>query len=186
MKVHVLALAAAGCAHSGYQALEPNNLPLTIAPVYDDVPRVRETQFTKPDGTSAGTASTIVGYDKVLADFTYKRGDDIIDEQDFYHLAKDRDGLDAVERARSTGMLMNRAGIGLMAASVAFAIGLPIATSRENAKYSVGQAFITVPVGLGLCLFGKRRLDHHVLDASRGFRALAEQPPGWTAKLDRE
>jgi hypothetical protein len=182
----MLAFAAASCAHSGYQGLEPNDVAVKIAPVYDDVPRVRETQFTNADGTAAGTATTVVGYNRVLADFEYTRGSDVIDEQDFYHLAKDRDGLDAVEHARSVGLMMNRVGIGMIAASIAVAILVPVATGRENAKYSVGQAFITAPIGLGLALFGKRRLDHHVLDADRGFRALAMQPPAWTAKLDRD
>ncbi len=182
----LLAFAAASCAHSGYRGLEPNDVALEIAPVYEDVPRVRETQFTNPDGTTAGTATTVVGYRKVLTDFTYKRGAEVIDEQDFYHLAKDRDGLDAVEHARNVGLMMNRVGIGIIAASLAVAIAVPVATGRENATYSVGQAFITAPIGLGLALFGQRRLDHHVLDADRGFRALALQPPGWTAKLDRD
>ena len=176
--------ATTGCAHSGFQHLEPTDEALAIGPTYRNVSRYDTTEYTNPDGTPGGTARTLTGYDPVLTGFSYMRGEHGIDEEDFYHLAKDQDGLDAVERARAHGRLENQIGVGLMVASLAFAIGVPILTRRENASYSVGQAFITFPVGMALAYFGKQPFESPVNSAKRGFAAIGQQPEAWTTKLD--
>lgn len=178
------AVASSACAHSHYRALPPG-APLAVVPVMSKVPITRDTYVTDASGVPIATETTVLGYKDVVSGFAFKQGDDYIDEQDFYRLAKDRDGLDAVERARKTGRFRNRLGIGLMIASTATAIAVPIAAGRSTAPYAIGQWFVAFPVGLGLTFFGKRPFDSHVLPANRAFQALGDTPPVWAAQPGR-
>ena len=183
-----IAAASAGCAHSNYQHLEPSAESLAVQPTYTEVPRYVSTRYTNADGTPGGSAATLVGQRArcCWSGFSISAAIEAIDEEDFYHLAKDKDGLDAVERARASGALKNRIGVALMAASLSFAIGLPVLTKRENAEYSVGQAFITFPTsGMALAYLGKKPFESPVNSAKQGFAALGDQPATWTNELDR-
>jgi len=178
----------AGCATSHYAGLARDHVTvpvgaLRVAPELTSVPNTRVTEVRDNTGALLGTEETVVGYRKVVTGFTLNRGDTTIDEQDFYELARDRDGLDAVARARARGMRMNRAGIALMIAGTAAAIALPIAAGRGAAPYAVGQWFLSFPIGLGLTLFGQRPFDNKVLPVDRAFGALGHAPEPWAAEL---
>lgn len=177
----------AGCATSHYAGLARDHVTvpvgaLRVAPELTSVPNTRVTEVRDNTGALLGTEETVVGYRKVVTGFTLNRGDTTIDEQDFYELARDRDGLDAVARARARGMRMNR-GIALMIAGTAAAIALPIAAGRGAAPYAVGQWFLSFPIGLGLTLFGQRPFDNKVLPVDRAFGALGHAPEPWAAEL---
>jgi hypothetical protein len=128
----------------------------------------------------------VTSYRDVTTGYRLELGEDVIDEQDFYHLARARDAEDAVASARAKGLLMNRVGLGILVGSLAAAIAVPILTDRTKAKYSVGQAFITVPIGLGLAIFGQRRVEQQNFSATHAFEAIAAEPPGWAARLDTQ
>jgi len=187
----LIALLVTGCASSNYAGLanvhhtllEP---ALAVAPITDDVPDMRVTEVHDSNGALIGTEQTVIGYHKVVSGFALERGDTVIDEQDFYELARDRDGLDAVERARARGMRMNRTGLALIVASTVAAIAVPIAAGRGAAPYAVGQWFVAFPIGLGLTLFGQRPFDSKVLPVKRAFAAINQSPASWAARLDRD
>lgn len=179
---------ATACATSGYANLAAQDHPvpepaLAVVPTTAQVPETVVTEIKDGNGVRIGSEETIVGYHSVVNGFALHRGDQRVDEQDFYELARDRDGLDAVERARSRGMLMNRAGLALVIAGSAAAIAVPIALGRSAAPYAVGQWFVSFPVGLGLVMFGQRRFEDPILPAERAFQALGQAPEAWTARL---
>src|SRR3569833_1289881 len=94
----------AGCATSHYAGLARDHVTvpvgaLRVAPELTSVPNTRVTEVRDNTGALLGTEETVVGHRKVVTGFTLNRGDTTIDEQDFYELARDRDGLDAVARA---------------------------------------------------------------------------------------
>src|SRR3569832_490189 len=94
----------AGCATSHYAGLARDHVTvpvgvLRVAPELPSVPNTRVTEDRDNTGALLGTEESVVGYRKVVTGFTLNRGDTTIDEQDFYELARDRDGLDAVARA---------------------------------------------------------------------------------------
>jgi len=194
MKSICLSLLAiiSACASSHYQGLAKHarTLPdpaLAVVPVEEQVANTVVTQFKDDGGANIGTAETVTGYRTIITGFALKRGADTIDEQDYYELAQDRDGADRIERARSRGKLMNRAGFALMIASTATAIAVPIALGMNGSvakSIAVGQWFVSFPVGLGLAIFGARRFDHHLLSAARAFGALGKAPPHWAAELE--
>jgi hypothetical protein len=181
--------AITGCATSHYAGLargagaEPAT-DLAVEPVTTQVPRTRVTEVRDSNGALVGTEETVLGYREVVSGFALKRGGAAIDEQDFYELARDRDGLDAVARARARGMAMNRTGLALIVASTVAAIAVPIAAGRGTAPYAVGQWFVAFPIGLGLTLFGQRPFDDKVLPVGRAFSALGQSPEPWAARLD--
>ena len=43
----------------------------------------------------------------------------------------------------------------------------------------MGQWFLTFPVGLGLFMFGNRRIDHHALDGATAFKAIGQALAAW-------
>ncbi len=175
------------CATSRYAGLahgqpEPAS-DLSVAPVTEQVPQLRVTELEDAAGVSVGREVTVVGYRTVVAGFSLRKGNENIDEQDYYELARDRDGLDAVERARARGKIMNRTGIALVIAGTASAIAAPIVLGRGAAPYAVGQWFLTFPVGLALTMFGKRPFERHVLPVTRAFGAIDRAPEPWATNL---
>jgi hypothetical protein len=175
-----------GCASSNYKGIaDTGGRALAVAPEVARVPDVRVTELRDDSGSLVGTQETVTGYHSVTSGYSLKLGEDLVDEQDFYHLAHDRNGEDAVASARTKGLLMNRVGLGIMIASAATAIAVPILTDRTMAKYSVGQAFITAPIGLGLTLFGKRRVEQKQFSAAHAFGSIQTEPPAWATQLDQ-
>lgn len=180
-----LLVLAAGCASSNYRGLaDTGGQALSVSPVVEQVPDVRVTELRDSNGVLVGTEQTVTSYRSVTTGYRLQLGEDVIDEQDFYHLARAQNAEDAVASARAKGLLMNRIGLGILAGSLAAAIAVPILTDRTNAKYSVGQAFITMPIGLALTIFGKRRVEKQNFSATHAFQAIATEPPPWAARLD--
>jgi hypothetical protein len=175
----------ASCATDHYAALAHRDSrpeKLAVVPTVEQVPKTRVTEIRDANGATVGTAETIVGYRNVISGFSLERGGVDVDEQDFYELARDRDGLDAVARARAKGMWMNRTGLALIVAGTAAAIAVPIVVGREAAPYAVGQWFLSFPIGMGLALFGQRPFDHAVLPATRAFAAIGQPPADWATR----
>jgi hypothetical protein len=184
-RIALLLLFASACASSNYRGIaDTGGKSLAVVPVVERVPNVRVTEVRNSSGVLVGTEQTVTSYRNVTTGYRLELGEDVIDEQDFYHLARARDAEDAVASARAKGVLMNRVGIGILLGSLATAIAVPILTDRTMAKYSVGQAFITMPIGLGLTIFGKRRVERQNFSATHAFQAIAAEPPGWAAQLE--
>lgn len=184
-RIVLFALATSGCASSNYRGItDLGGNSLAVTPVIERVPNVRVTELRDSGGVLVGTEQTVTSYRNVTTGYRLELGEEVIDEQDFYHLAGARGAEDAVASARAKGLLMNRVGLGILAGSLVAAIAVPILTDRTMAKYSVGQAFITMPIGLGLAIFGKRRVERKNFSASHAFQAIAAEPPRWAAQLD--
>jgi hypothetical protein len=180
-----LVLLVTGCASSNYRGIaDTGGKALSVTPVVEQVPNVRVTEVRDSNNVLLGTEQTVTSYRNVTTGYQLELGGDVIDEQDFYHLARARDAEDAVASARAKGLLMNRIGLGILVGSLTAAIAVPILTDRTKAKYSVGQAFITMPIGLGLAIFGKRRVEQQNFSASHAFQAIAAEPPSWAAQLE--
>lgn len=179
-------LLAFGCASSNYAGLARRGASpaeLEIVPTTSRVPDTVITEIKNDVGQRIATEETIVGwYDKVTG-FSLQHAGKQIDEQDFYELAGDRNGVDAVERARARGRLMNRAGIFVMAAGTAAAIAVPVTFGRKTLPYAVTQWFFSFSGGLVLAMFGERKFTHTVLPASRAFGAIGHEAPEWAESL---
>jgi len=176
-----------GCASNRYAGLAHHAAApasLAVTPATEQVPQTRVTEYRDEGGRSVGSAETIVGYRTVVTGFLLKRGDAVIDEQDYYELAGDRDAVDLVKRARARGRLMNTAGIATLIAGTAAAIAVPIVVGRSAAPYAVTQWFVSFPVGLALTLFGKARFEKHQLPVTRAFAAIGRAPAPWAEQLD--
>ncbi|MDX2088017.1 MAG: hypothetical protein SFX73_09210 [Kofleriaceae bacterium] len=175
-----------GCASSSYAGLARRGaLPaeLEIAATTTRVPETVVTEIKNNVGQRVATEETVVGYRDVISGFSLKYAGKQVDEQDFYELAADRDGVDAVERARARGKVMHRAGLFLLAAGSAAAIAVPIAVGSKAAPYAVGQWFLTFPVGLALTVFGARPFSEKVLPARRAFGAIGHEVPEWAEQM---
>jgi len=177
--------AVAGCASSGYRELVPGAV-LAVKPVYERVPQTQDTELRDSSGVLVGTQSTIIGYRDVYTGFSLNQGDEVIDEQDYYHLAKDRDGFDAVARARASGIRLNRIGFGVLIASLATAILVPQMFKYEDLNHApapvalaIGQAGIMMPLGIVLAMAGELRATRRVLPAQRALKAIGEPPASW-------
>ena len=177
------------CASSDYAGLahHATTLPdptLQVTANVVDVPDTTVTHYKDESGANLGTAETVTGYHSEITGFSLRRGKELIDEQDFYELAKDRDGYDAVSRARSRGMVMNRLGFALVIAGTAAAIAVPVAGAPSLAKsVAVGQWFVSFPIGLALAIVGEHKFSHPILKAARAFTAIGQTPPSWAARL---
>jgi len=187
-----LLLILSACASGNYQGLARRtpNLPdptLSVAPVREQIADTVVTQYKDDNGANIASAETITGYHTVTSGFALQRGGETIDEQDYYELAKDRDGFDAIERARTRGKIMNRLGYALIIAGTATAIAVPVALGTEGSTIvkalAVGQWFVSFPVGLAFAIVGAHKFDHHVLSVARAFSAIGQTPPHWADQL---
>lgn len=181
----LLTAGSGGCVSSAAQHLAvTGGEALSVEPATRDVPRMMRTELRDSGGALVGTENTIVGYDTVTVGFNTRLGERAIDEQDFYHLAGDRGAEDEIASARAKGVVMYDTGIAVMIASLATAIAVPILTTRQNASYSVGQAFLTFPIGMALAMIGANRVHDHHFSATRAFKALNTDSPGWATQLE--
>ena len=181
----LFAAVLSGCISSAAQHLaDTGGDALSVEPATRNVPRMRRTELRDSGGALVGTEDTIVGYDTVTVGFNTRLGARAIDEQDFYHLAGDRGAEDEIASARAKGAVMYNTGIAVMIGSLATAIAVPIATERQNAKYSVGQAFLTFPIGMALAMFGANRVRDHHFSAARAFKAMNADSPDWATRLE--
>ena len=183
MKYSLLCLLAA-CAADGYQhRASTGPRALSVEPELESVEDTQRSTLTDASGQPIATAETVVGHHTEISGYTLKLGADPVDERDFYHLAGDREAEDTIAASRSTGKLMNRIGLALVIGGTIATVAIPVALDdRHAAAYSVGQWFVSFPVGLALAAFGKARVEHHHFAAKRAFSAINAATPDWASR----
>ncbi|MDI1476221.1 hypothetical protein [Polyangium sp. y55x31] len=118
-----------GCAHLPKTGTESTGEPLNVevrteTHTYVTQAKVGEVQHRDSSGRLVGTSSL---YENQVGSYDVTRwqvfqGDTPIDDQDFYKIAGDTETANQIADYRSTGVTMNRVGLGLAIAGGALAI----------------------------------------------------------------
>jgi hypothetical protein len=190
MKRAVLSLSVAGvtlvaCAHDPARHLTPTGVAPRVA-VDVEVRNVYRTEHvgtaTERDkngnvvGTTDLTQTRSVGRERYVAGFQLMRGEDAIDERDYYHLAGDDKAAAQLDAYRHRGVIYNRIGLGLAAVG---AVGLVAMVAGDGAIKKAGStAFVIgIPVGSIMALMGHNRMKGNHLPLERALSASGQQMP---------
>ncbi|WP_136934343.1 phage holin family protein [Polyangium fumosum] len=145
--VMVLAMGSWGCAHLPKTGTESTGEPLNVevrteTHTYVTQAKVGEVQHRDSSGRLVGTSSL---YENQVGSYDVTRwqvfqGEMNIDDQDFYSIAGDADAAAQIADYRSTGVTMNRVGIGLAIAGGAAMLAGIILGSSLSTKDEYGIA----------------------------------------------
>jgi hypothetical protein len=123
-------LASTGCASIPQPVAQPNGEPLSIREktqtyTYNTQEKVGEVQHRASDGRNLGTSAVYVNRTHVGSYQVWKgyQGDAPISDDDFYRISKDKSAISEVESSRSTGVTLNRVGLGILAAGLVSMVG---------------------------------------------------------------
>jgi hypothetical protein len=132
-RVLFAALAAAlsiGCAHLPETGAQATGEPLAVRTEHvterwTEQAKVGEVQHRDSSGRSLGTSE--IYEDRVVSathlEWYAAQGNSRIDDADFFRISGDEWATNEVESYRSTGIVMNRVGLGLLAAGAATLLG---------------------------------------------------------------
>ncbi len=167
-----------GCGRDGFRNLKHAG-SLAVEPAIAQVPQTELTEIRDGNGTLVGTESRVIGYQPMVVGFRLTADGKDVDERDFYQLAGDGAAAARIGERRDVGRDMQRAGLGLILAGTAAAIALPILAGVKVAPYAVGQWFLSVPIGLGLFMYGRNRIETYAFDGDAAFAALGQPRAEW-------
>jgi hypothetical protein len=191
----LLASFTVACAHNPARGLTSlDGQTLSIEPTYDSYARTADTTYRNPDGSLAGTSTSVVGYERYRSGFEYKLGNKRIDEQDFYQLAGDSQTANKIKNRRERGVFFTKLGTGTIVGSLAGAVllGVLLPSNKDMLGYSTGPSTglylgaLLVLVG-GLTgtfewLHGSALISQQQSAAS-GFKAIGQSPASWALPL---
>jgi hypothetical protein len=169
-----------GCASLPEPQLAPNGEPLategrTRTYSYTVKERVGEVHHRDSRGN---TSRSTVYADKKKIGHSYEwssyQGDNKISDDDLYHIANDQAAEQEVRDYRSTGVLMNRIGLGVTAAGIiALATGILIySQQREDADRTLPSA---LGIGGGLSLSAGMYLIYSGLSKTKEKHPLPQE-----------
>jgi hypothetical protein len=202
----VLSLAFFGCASIPEPKAQPNGEPLSVREkthqyTYQTQEKIGEVQHHAANGQNLGTSAvyanrTHVGSYTVWSGF---QGDAPVSDDDFYRIAKDKKATEEIKDTRESGVLMNRIGLGILAAGlVSVAGGFALRSDNPDNKlptYLTYGGAILVPVGGILTYIGIAKAGNpHPLEQERAEAAAQSYNAGLgsfsttrttSAKLDK-
>jgi len=190
MKRAVLSLSIAGvtlaaCAHDPALHLTAT----AVAPRVDVDVEVRNVYRTEHVGTATErdkngnvvgttdlTQTRAVGRERYVAGFQLMRGEDAIDERDYYHLAGDDKAAAELDAYRHRGIIYNRVGLGMAAVGVGGLVAM-LAGSGTVRKIGSTAFVVGIPVGSIMALMGHNRMKGHHLPLERALSAVSQPMP---------
>lgn len=186
MKRFVLMICGvAACAHDPSRHLEANGTRPEVKVDVEErdlvtTDHVGTATQTDKNGVVTGytdlTADRVVGRERYVASFDLVRGDEALDERDYYHLAGDDKAAAELDDYRKRGLLYNHVGLGLLAVG-AVGVGLMVSGNDSLAKAGTPMFVIGLPVGGILAIMGKQRLEGHHLSLERALDAVGQPMP---------
>jgi len=170
-----------GCATNPATGIAATRQPLGVKVEREDVAwreqqKVGEVQYVDAAGRNAGSAN--VYQTKVVhavkLNWSPTQGGAVIDDQDFFRIARDDRAVAEIEDARANAKLLNRVGFGLFlvgAGGIAYAEHGD--TENKTVRTIGGVGVLTALTGALWMYYGyyRTRSDHHLMELERAREA---------------
>jgi hypothetical protein len=122
------------------------------------------------------TQDRVVGRERYVAGFDLVRGEELLDERDYYHLAGDDAAAKEIDDYRARGMTYNHVGLALLAVG-AVGVGMMVSGNDGLAKVGTPMFAIGMPVGGILAIMGRHRMEGHHMPLERALEAVGQPAP---------
>ena len=122
------------------------------------------------------TQDRVVGRERYVAGFDLVRGEELLDERDYYHLAGDDKAAQEIDAYRHRGLVYNRVGLALLAVG-AVGVGMMVSGNDSLSKAGTPLFVVGMPVGGIMAIMGKQRMEGHHLSLERARDAVGQQAP---------
>ena len=122
------------------------------------------------------TQDRVVGRERYVAGFDLVRGDELLDERDYYHLAGDDAAAKEIDAYRARGLTYNHVGLALLAVG-AVGVGMMVSGNDGLAKVGTPMFAIGMPVGGILAIMGMNRMKGHHMTLERALDAVGQPAP---------
>jgi hypothetical protein len=170
------------CSRRWHPKCSTNGLKLAVEPTYGNRERVAQTEIRNPDGSLAGTMSTVVGSDRVRVGYELKLGDKAIDEQDFFALAGDSATAARIASARRTRTIAGNVGGVLMLGGLGGVVASNLIDLSEGTKMGATAASIGAVIS-GLLVYTVAKIGMHArrTTPAEAYKAIGASVPQWAS-----
>jgi hypothetical protein len=175
-----------GClVHDGAQGLQPDGIRPHVAV---DV-ELRDITVTEHTGTAVTrdkdgnvisrtetTADRVVGSERYIAHYDFLRGNQVIDEEDFYHLVGDEVSAAQIAADRASGLFYNHLGLVIFAAGCA---GVVMTLATTGGAQRAGETLfgIALPLGGLMTIYGSMKVKDRVYPIEKALQAAGQPVP---------